>query len=113
FSTITPSPRELHHDYPAATISLDDDHYLKGYDRDLWKLYTKVGGVRDEIFFAEVNRFRSLEREQERATMTFNCYMEARVNHDLRMQIAEERHERLELTNHVARIERRQESRGE
>ncbi|GJX32780.1 hypothetical protein Tco_0242635 [Tanacetum coccineum] len=34
-------------------------------------------------------------------------------NHDLRMQIAEERHERLELTNRVARIERRQEYRGE
>ncbi|GJX08376.1 hypothetical protein Tco_0196308 [Tanacetum coccineum] len=49
------------------------------------------------------------------------CYMEAgisfrgmgRENHDLRMQIAEERRERLELTDRVARMERRQESRGD
>ncbi|GKD43238.1 hypothetical protein Tco_1267883 [Tanacetum coccineum] len=34
-------------------------------------------------------------------------------NHDLRMQIAEERHERLELADRVARMERRHESREE
>ncbi|GKC05704.1 hypothetical protein Tco_0997314 [Tanacetum coccineum] len=34
-------------------------------------------------------------------------------NHDLRRQLAEERHERLELTDLVARMERRQESRRE
>ncbi|GJV77222.1 hypothetical protein Tco_1508806 [Tanacetum coccineum] len=36
-----------------------------------------------------------------------------RENHDLRMHIAEERCERLELTDRVARMEKRQESRGE
>nr|GEX05802.1 hypothetical protein [Tanacetum cinerariifolium] len=35
-----------------------------------------------------------------------------RENHDLRRQLAEERRERLELTDHVARMERRQESGG-
>ncbi|GJU88883.1 hypothetical protein Tco_1301306 [Tanacetum coccineum] len=34
-------------------------------------------------------------------------------NYDLRMLIAKEKHERLELTDHVARMERRQESREE
>nr|GEV74936.1 hypothetical protein [Tanacetum cinerariifolium] len=36
-----------------------------------------------------------------------------RENHDLRRQIVEERCKRLELTDHVARMERRHESRGE
>ncbi|GKE17126.1 hypothetical protein Tco_1424703, partial [Tanacetum coccineum] len=36
-----------------------------------------------------------------------------RENYDLRRQIVEERHERLELTDHVARMERRHESGGE
>ncbi|GJX50662.1 retrovirus-related pol polyprotein from transposon TNT 1-94 [Tanacetum coccineum] len=73
------------------------------YDRDLKELYTRPGAVRDEIFLQRY-KFRSLEHEQERAT---------RENHDLRMQIVEERHKRLELTDRVARMERRQESRGE
>ncbi|GJY68392.1 hypothetical protein Tco_0471374 [Tanacetum coccineum] len=63
----------------------------------------RSGAVRNEIF-SHRYRFRSLEREQERAT---------RENHDLRMQFVEERHEQLELTDRVARMERRQESRGE
>ncbi|GJZ76429.1 hypothetical protein Tco_0641101 [Tanacetum coccineum] len=52
-------------------------------------------------------RFRSLEREQKRATDI------QRENHDLRRQLAEERCERLELTDRIARIERRQEFGGE
>ncbi|GKC72431.1 hypothetical protein Tco_1118314 [Tanacetum coccineum] len=102
------------------------------------ELYTRLGAVRDEIF-SQRYRFRSLEREQERATMTFSAiwrlilaleawvgqtdaqrvalwhviYDIQRENHDLRRQIAEERREQLELTDCVARIERRQESRGE
>nr|GFA74617.1 hypothetical protein [Tanacetum cinerariifolium] len=36
-----------------------------------------------------------------------------RANHDLRRKITEERHERLELTDRVARMERRQETRRE
>ncbi|GJW05859.1 hypothetical protein Tco_1568282 [Tanacetum coccineum] len=77
--------------------------------------------------------FRSLEREQERATMTFSAiwrpvlaldawagqtdaqratlwhaiYDIERENHDLRVQIAKERRERLEMKDRVARIERR------
>ncbi|GJR82333.1 hypothetical protein Tco_0153118 [Tanacetum coccineum] len=38
---------------------------------------------------------------------------EPRENHDLRRQLAEERRERLELIDHVARMERRHEFRGE
>ncbi|GKF21869.1 hypothetical protein Tco_0070507, partial [Tanacetum coccineum] len=62
----------------------------------------------DEDQFLE---FRSLEREQERATVTFSAIW--RLNHDLRMQIAEERHERLELADRVSRMERRHESKEE
>ncbi|GJX30041.1 hypothetical protein Tco_0238120 [Tanacetum coccineum] len=94
---------------PAATISVNEDQFLERY------------------------RFRSLEREQKRATMTFSAiwrpvlaleawagqtdaqraaiwhaiYDNQRENHDLRRQIAKERRERLELTDHVARMERR------
>ncbi|GKA32590.1 hypothetical protein Tco_0718957, partial [Tanacetum coccineum] len=99
---IVPSPIASPVTTPTATISVDEDQFLK--------LYTRSGAVRDEIF-SQRYRFRSLEREQERATMTFSVIW--RENHDLRRQIAEERRERLELTDHVARTERRRESRGE
>ncbi|GKB60012.1 hypothetical protein Tco_0916198, partial [Tanacetum coccineum] len=62
---------------PTATISINEDQFLE------------VRAVRDD--FSQRYRFRSLEREQERAT------------------IVEERRERLELADHVARIKRRQE----
>ncbi|GJT40333.1 hypothetical protein Tco_0940198 [Tanacetum coccineum] len=144
---------------PEATISVDEDQFLEvgalelhvsilhdhtqrldalpptlfeGYDRDLRELYTRSRAVRDEIF-SQRYRFRSLEREQERATVTFSVvwrpvlaletwagqtdaqraalwhaiYDIQRENHDLRRQITEERRERLELTNHVTRMERR------
>ncbi|GKF06928.1 hypothetical protein Tco_0037596, partial [Tanacetum coccineum] len=81
----------------------------------------------------------SLELEQERVTVTFSAiwrpilaleawagqtdaqraalwhtiYDIQMENHDLRMQISKDRRERLDLTDRVARIERRQESRGE
>ncbi|GJY54617.1 hypothetical protein Tco_0446281 [Tanacetum coccineum] len=106
---------ELHgsilHDH---TLRLDvlSPTLFKGYDRDLKEMYTRSGAVRDEIF-SQRYRFRSLEREQERATVTFSAIWRPREKHNLRMQIAEERRERLELANHVAMIERRQESRGE
>ncbi|GJT85605.1 hypothetical protein Tco_1067322 [Tanacetum coccineum] len=41
-------------------------------DRDVRELYTRSGAVRDEIF-SQRYRFRSLEREQERATVTFRA----------------------------------------
>ncbi|GJT53140.1 hypothetical protein Tco_0988194 [Tanacetum coccineum] len=94
-SPVVPSRIALLVTTPAATISVDEDHLLE-------------------------YQFRSLKKEQERATMTFSAIwrpilaLEAwRENHDLRRQIAKERRERLELTDRVARMERRQESGGE
>ncbi|GKE15831.1 hypothetical protein Tco_1423408, partial [Tanacetum coccineum] len=55
---------------------------FEGYDQDLRELYTRSGAVRDEIF-SQRYMFWSLEQEQERAM---------RESHDLRRQIAEERH---------------------
>nr|GFA18182.1 hypothetical protein [Tanacetum cinerariifolium] len=106
--------------------------------QDLRELYTRSGAVKDEIF-SKRYRFRSLVREKERATMTFRAiwrsvldlkawsgqtdaqredmwhtiYDIQRENHDLKRQLTEERRERLELTNHVARMERRHEFGGE
>ncbi|GKA96374.1 hypothetical protein Tco_0818469, partial [Tanacetum coccineum] len=40
------------------------------YDRDIRELFTRSGAVRDEIF-SQRYRFRSLEYEQERVTVTF------------------------------------------
>nr|GEW37505.1 hypothetical protein [Tanacetum cinerariifolium] len=79
---------------------------FEGYDQDLRELYTRSRAVKDEIFLQRY-RFRSIEREQTRATVTFG------ENHDLRMQITKERHERLELTDRVARMKMRQKSREE
>ncbi|GJS78550.1 hypothetical protein Tco_0728431 [Tanacetum coccineum] len=72
------------------THRLDDTYYMLCLSvmTETYELKLGLSG-RDEILFAE------------------------RENHDLRMQIAEERRERLELTDRVARMERRQESRGE
>ncbi|GKC65697.1 hypothetical protein Tco_1098295 [Tanacetum coccineum] len=107
-------------------------------DKDVRELYTRPGVGRDEIF-SQRYRFRSLEREQERVAVTFRSlwrpvlaleawagqtdaqraplwhaiYDTKRENHDLRMHPTEERRERLELADRVARIERRQESREE
>ncbi|GKE18590.1 hypothetical protein Tco_1426167, partial [Tanacetum coccineum] len=57
----------------------------------------------------------SVDEDQflKRAALWHSIYDIQRENHDLRMQIAKERHERLELIDRVARIERRHESRGE
>ncbi|GJZ87759.1 hypothetical protein Tco_0659369 [Tanacetum coccineum] len=45
---------------------------FEGYDRDLRELYTRSREVRDEIF-SQRYRFRSLEQEQKRATLTFGA----------------------------------------
>nr|GEZ10688.1 hypothetical protein [Tanacetum cinerariifolium] len=57
----------------------------------------------------------SVDEDQflERAALWHAIYDIQRENYDLRRQLTEERRERLELTDHVARMERRQESRGE
>ncbi|GKA50721.1 hypothetical protein Tco_0743794, partial [Tanacetum coccineum] len=130
-SPVVPSPIASLVTTLAATISVDEDQFLEvgaqlelyksillyhtqcldalpptlfeGYDMDLRELYTRLGAVRDEIF-SQRYRFRSLEREKERAT---------RENHDLKRQIVKERHERLELTDHIASMERGRESGGE
>ncbi|GJW34696.1 hypothetical protein Tco_0057616 [Tanacetum coccineum] len=98
-SPVVPSPIASPVATLAATISVDKDQFIEGYDRDLGELYTMSGAARDEIF-SQRYRFRSLEQEQERAT---------KENHDLKMQLCKERRERLELAYRVARMERRQE----
>nr|GEU90867.1 hypothetical protein [Tanacetum cinerariifolium] len=88
------------------------------------------GAVKNEIILQRY-RFKRLEREHERATVTFSAiwrpvlaleawaalwhaiYDIQRENHDLRRPLDEERRERLELTDHVAWMERRQDSRRE
>nr|GEU68251.1 hypothetical protein [Tanacetum cinerariifolium] len=64
---------------PTTTISVDDDQFLEvggNIDRDVRELYTRSGAIRDEIFLQRY-RFRSLGREQERATMTFGALLRA------------------------------------
>ncbi|GJZ63088.1 hypothetical protein Tco_0619509 [Tanacetum coccineum] len=56
----------------SVTITVDEDEFLEGYDRVLRELYTKSRVVRDEIF-SQCYMLRSLEQEQERATMTFSA----------------------------------------
>nr|GEV16990.1 hypothetical protein [Tanacetum cinerariifolium] len=98
-SLVVPSPIASPVATPAATISVDEDQFIKvgaqlelhgsilqdhtqrldalpptlfeGYDRDLRDLYSSPGAVRDEIF-SQRYMFRSLELEQERATVTFS-----------------------------------------
>nr|GEZ02370.1 hypothetical protein [Tanacetum cinerariifolium] len=85
---VVPSPIASPVTTSAATISVDEDQFLEGYDRYLMELYTRSGAVRDEIF-------------------------SQRENPDLRRQIPDEWREQLELTDYIASVERRQESRGE
>ncbi|GKC57046.1 hypothetical protein Tco_1084644 [Tanacetum coccineum] len=120
----------------AATISVDEDHFLEvgaqlelygsilhdhtqrldalpptlfeGYDQDLRELYTSAiwrPVLALEAWAGQTNAHR--------AALWHAIYDIQRENQDLRRQIAEKRRERLELTDRVARIERRQESRGE
>ncbi|GKD68583.1 hypothetical protein Tco_1322673 [Tanacetum coccineum] len=165
-SLVVPSPIASPVATPTATISVDKDQFIEvgaqlelhgsilydhtqrldalsstlvaDIDNDVRELYTRSGEVRDEII-SQRYRFRSLEREKERVTVTFGAlwrpalalevwadqtgaqrevlwhviYDIKRENRDLRMQLTKEMHERLELADRVARIERRQESREE
>ncbi|GJU72250.1 hypothetical protein Tco_1263655 [Tanacetum coccineum] len=107
------------------------------YDRDIGELFIRSGAVREEIF-SQRYRFRSLEYEQERVAVTFRAIwrpvlaleawagqMDAQraalwhaisdvqgENRDLRLQLAEERRARLELTEVVDGMRRGQEPRG-
>nr|GEV04731.1 hypothetical protein [Tanacetum cinerariifolium] len=53
------------------------------------------------------------QTDAQRAALWHAIYDIQRENHDLRMQLTEERRERLELVDRVARIEKRQESKEE
>ncbi|GJS63591.1 hypothetical protein Tco_0678155 [Tanacetum coccineum] len=143
-SSIVPSPIASPVATPAATISVDEDHFLEVgvqleihgsilhdhtqhldvlpptlfevYDRDLRELYTRSVAVRDAIF-SQSYRFRSLVREQERATETFSATwrpvlaLEAWAGQtDAQRQLAEEMRERLELADRVGRMEKTHES---
>ncbi|GKE37106.1 hypothetical protein Tco_1460511, partial [Tanacetum coccineum] len=107
------------------------------YNRDIGELFTRSGAIKDEIF-SQRYRFRSLEYEQERVTITFGAIwrlvlaLESWVgqtdaqraamwhaisdvqgeNWDLQLQLAKERRARLELAEVVDGIKRRQEPRG-
>ncbi|GJY24305.1 hypothetical protein Tco_0397963, partial [Tanacetum coccineum] len=98
-SLVVPTPVASPVTTSAATIAVDEDEFLEvgaqlklygsilhdhtqrldalpptlfeGYDRDLRELYTRSRDVRDEIF-SQHYRLRSLEQEQERATLTFD-----------------------------------------
>nr|GEV62669.1 RNA-directed DNA polymerase, eukaryota [Tanacetum cinerariifolium] len=98
-SLVVPTPVASPVTTPAATIAIDKDEFLEvraplklhesilhdhthrldvlplalfeGYDKDLRELYTRSMEVRDEIF-SQCYRLRSLEWEQESATVTFD-----------------------------------------
>ncbi|GKD30873.1 hypothetical protein Tco_1241651 [Tanacetum coccineum] len=88
---------------PTATISVDEDQFIEI-------------GAQSCILGQERLETRSSHKGQtdaQRAALWHSIYDIQRENHDLRMQLSEKRHERLELADHVARMERRQESREE
>nr|GEW07651.1 hypothetical protein [Tanacetum cinerariifolium] len=66
---------------PAATIAVDalPPTLFEGYDRDLRELYTRSRDVKDEIF-SQCYRLRSLEQEQDRATVTFEHHDAVRAS---------------------------------
>ncbi|GKD36807.1 hypothetical protein Tco_1257014 [Tanacetum coccineum] len=123
---------------PAATIAVYEDEFLEV--RVQLELHGSIFHYHTQHLDAlPPTLFRSLEQEKERVMVTFSAiwrpvlaleawtgqtdaqrvalwhdiYDTQREIHDLRMQIAKERRERLELTYRVARMERRQKSRGE
>ncbi|GKE16154.1 hypothetical protein Tco_1423731, partial [Tanacetum coccineum] len=99
-SPVVPSPIASLVATTTAIISVDEDHFLEvgaqlelygsilhdhtqrldalpptfimNIDRDVREMYTRSRAIRDEIFLQRY-RFRSLEREQERATVTFGA----------------------------------------
>ncbi|GJS38937.1 hypothetical protein Tco_0563980 [Tanacetum coccineum] len=83
-------------------------------DKDVRELYTRSGAVRDEIFLPvlALEAWKGHTHDQ-RAALWHAIYDIQRENHDLRMQLAEERREQLQLADHVTRMERRQESKKE
>nr|GEW23644.1 hypothetical protein [Tanacetum cinerariifolium] len=108
------------------------------YDRDIGKLFTRSGTVKDEIL-SQRYQFRSLKHEQERVAVTFGaiwrpilaleswaCQTDAQraalwhaisdtqmENRELRLQIAKERRARLDLAEIVDSMRRGQEPKGD
>ncbi|GJW01656.1 hypothetical protein Tco_1556907 [Tanacetum coccineum] len=85
-------------------------------DRDVREMYTRSGEVRDAIFSQRpvlVLEAWAGQTNAQRAALWHDIYDIQRENHYLRMQLTEERRERLELANRVAKMERRQECREE
>ncbi|GJY62999.1 hypothetical protein Tco_0464459 [Tanacetum coccineum] len=152
-SPVVPSPIASPVATLAATILVEEDQFLEvGAQLELYRsiLYdhtqrldalphTLFEGYNRDLRELQRYRFRSLEWEQERATVTFSAiwrpildlevwagqtdtqrsalwhaiYDIQRENQDLRSQLDEERHERLELIDRVARMERTHEFGGE
>ncbi|GKB14095.1 hypothetical protein Tco_0848018 [Tanacetum coccineum] len=130
-SLVVPSPIASPTATPEATISVDEDQFLEvgaqlelhgsilhdhtqrldalpptlfeGYDIDLRELYIRPV-LALEAWAGQTNA--------QRAALWHAIYDIQRESPDLRRQLAEERHKRLELTDHVTRMDRRQEFGG-
>ncbi|GJS77575.1 hypothetical protein Tco_0727456 [Tanacetum coccineum] len=89
--------------YRAARRLTLDLNELGGYDRDLRELYTKSRSVRDEIF-SQRYRLKSLEQEQERATMTFRAIWRPNATMQRELQ---------ELRDRVTTLEQERDRRGQ
>ncbi|GJY30454.1 hypothetical protein Tco_0413949 [Tanacetum coccineum] len=86
--------------YPAATMSIDENQFLEvGAQLELHGSIPHYHMQRLDALLPTL--FDGYEKDLRE--------LYTRENHDLRRQIAKERREQLELTNRVARIERRQE----
>nr|GEY11943.1 hypothetical protein [Tanacetum cinerariifolium] len=79
---------------------------IANIDKDVRELYTRSGVL-------ETRSSHRGQTDSQRAALWHAIYDTQRENHDLRMQLAKERCERLELAIRIAGMERRQESREE
>nr|GEY12685.1 hypothetical protein [Tanacetum cinerariifolium] len=103
-SSVVPSPIASTVATPSATISIEEDQFLEVEEQ--LELYKSI--LYDHTHHFDVlppTLFEGYDRDLRE--------LYTRKNHDLRGQLAEERRERLKLTDRVARIERRHESKGE
>nr|GFA10012.1 hypothetical protein [Tanacetum cinerariifolium] len=135
-SLVVPLPIASAVTTPATTISVDEDQFLKvgtqlelhgsilhdhtqrldalpsnlfeGYDKDLRELYTRA--IWRPILALEAW---TGQTDAQREALWHAIYDIQRENHDLRRRISKERHERLELTDCVARMKRWQKYGGE
>ncbi|GKD95718.1 hypothetical protein Tco_1379615, partial [Tanacetum coccineum] len=71
-SPVVPSPIASPVATLTATISVDEDQFMEVGAYDMRELYIRSRAVRDEIF-SHRYMFRSLEREQDRAIVTFRA----------------------------------------